>query len=229
VRHGTPALAPARQKKEEYMIRILVADDHKLVREGIRRILAEEADFLVIGEAADGKAVLDLVQGERPDVVLMDVAMPGLDGVETTRRLVKETPPIGVVIVTMYADEHYAARLLRMGAMGYVVKDAAPSELVEAIRTVHGGRRFVSASLRDALALRFIEGPEKGPLESLTDREFQVLRRLASGATNREIAQELSLSVKTVDAHRLNLLSKMGLRNNAELTKFAMEHGLVTP
>ena len=210
------------------MVKILIADDHQLVREGMRRILEEEEDFTIVGEAADGKEALEIIEQSEVDVVLMDVAMPGLDGVEATRRLVKKKrPATRVVIVTMYADEHHAARLLRMGALGYVVKDSAPSELAEAIRTVHQGRRFVSESLREALALRFVDGPDREPMDSLTNREFQVLRRLAAGATHREIAEELSISAKTVDAHRLNLLAKLNLRNNAELTNFAMQHGFI--
>lgn len=210
------------------MIKILIADDHQLVRVGIRRLLEDEKDFKVIGEAADGKDAVELVKKLNPDVILMDVAMPGMDGMEATKRLVKKRKdPAKIVILTMHSDEHYAARLLRMGASGYVVKDAAPAELAEAIRTVNDGKRFVSASLREALALRVVDGLGEEPMDLLTDREFQVLGRLASGATNREIAAELNVSVKTIDAHRLNLLAKLGLRNNAELTKFAMRHGIV--
>jgi two-component system invasion response regulator UvrY len=210
------------------MIKILIADDHQLVRKGILRILEEEEDFQVVAEASDGVEALEKARATDPDVIVLDVMMPNLDGVETTRRLAKQGKgPVRIVILTMYADEHYAARLLRMGACGYVVKDSAPEELVEAIRTVYRGGRYISASLRDALAMRFIEGMEREPLDLLSDREFQVLRRLASGATNREIAQELSLSVKTVDAHRLNLLAKLNLRNNSELTKFAVQNGIV--
>jgi two-component system, NarL family, invasion response regulator UvrY len=210
------------------MIKILIADDHQLVRVGIRRLLEDEKDFKVIAEAADGKEAVELAKKVNPDVILMDVAMPGMDGMEATKRLVKKRKdPAKVVILTMHADEHYAARLLRMGASGYVVKDAAPAELAEAIRTVFEGKRFVSASLREALALRVVDGLGEEPMDLLTDREFQVLGRLAGGATNREIAAELSVSVKTIDAHRLNLLAKLGLRNNAELTKFAMRHGVL--
>lgn len=210
------------------MIKILIADDHQLVRVGIRRLLEDEKDFKVVGEAGDGKEAIEQVKKLNPDVVLMDVAMPGMDGMEATKRLVKKRKePAKVVILTMHADEHYAARLLRMGASGYVVKDAAPAELAEAIRTVHEGKRFVSATLREALALRVVDGLGDEPMDLLTDREFQVLGRLASGATNREIAGELNVSVKTIDAHRLNLLAKLGLRNNAELTKFAMRHGVM--
>jgi len=210
------------------MIRVLIADDHQLVREGIKRILAEDKEFKVIGEAANGKEAVKMVRQSNPDVVLMDVTMPDMDGMEATRRLVKKRKnPARIVILTMHADEHYAARLMRMGAMGYVVKDVAPSELAEAIRSVNEGQRFVSTPLRDTLALRFIEGPEEDPVDLLTQREFQVLSRLAMGATNREIAEELDVSVKTIDAHRLNLLAKLGIRNNAELTKFAMQHGII--
>lgn len=193
----------------------------------MRRILEEQEDFEILGEAAAGEEALALVEAARPDVVLLDVAMPGVDGVEATRRLIRGKSATRVVIVTMYADEHHAARLLRMGAQGYVVKDAAPSELVDAIRTVYQGRRFVSESLREALALRFVDAPDREPLDSLTNREFQVLHYLVAGATHREIAEELAISIKTVDAHRQNLLAKLGLRNNAELTKFAMQHGIV--
>lgn len=210
------------------MIKILIADDHQLVRVGIRRLLEDEKDFKVVAEAADGKDALELAKKHNPDIILMDVAMPVMDGMEATKRLVKNRKNAPkVVILTMHADEHYAARLLRMGASGYVVKDAAPAELAEAIRTVFEGKRFVSATLREALALRVVDGLGEEPVDLLTDREFQVLGRLASGATNREIAAELSVSVKTIDAHRLNLLAKLGLRNNAELTRFAMRHSIV--
>jgi DNA-binding NarL/FixJ family response regulator len=210
------------------MITILIADDHQLVRVGIRRLLEDEDDFKVIGEAADGKECLDKAKELNPDVILLDVTMPEMDGMEVTKRLMKRRKGgPHVVVLTMHSDEHYAARLLRMGATGYVVKDAAPTELGEAIRMVNAGKRFVSASLREALALRFVDGLGEEPIDQLTDREFQVLGRLAGGATNREVAEELGVSVKTVDAHRLNLLSKLGLRNNAELTKFALRQGLV--
>ncbi len=211
------------------MIRILIADDHTLVRKGIRRMLEEQPDFKVVAEAADGKDTVAKVRESQPDVVLMDVAMPGLDGIEATKQLAKNRKPkVHVLVLTMYADEHFAARLLRSGAMGYVVKDAAPAELVDAIRHVHEGKRFISSSLREALAMRYVDGQAADPVDVLTDREFQVLRLLASGQTNREIAAALGLSVKTVDAHRLNILGKLELRNNSDLTKFAIRHGIVT-
>lgn len=210
------------------MIKILIADDHQLVRVGIRRLLEDEKEFKVVGEAVDGKDCLRQVQELKPDVLLLDVAMPEMDGMEVTKRIMKKRKsPVKIVVLTMHADEHYAARLLRMGATGYVVKDAAPAELIEAIRMVYEGKRFVSAALREALALRFVDGLGEEPIDMLTDREFQVLGRLAAGATNREISGELGVSVKTIDAHRLNLLAKLGLRNNAELAKFAMRNGIL--
>ncbi|MHC4443381.1 MAG: response regulator [Planctomycetota bacterium] len=210
------------------MIKVLIADDHQLVREGIKRILAEDDEFQVVGEASDGEETVKMADQYNPDIVLMDITMPGVDGMEATRRLMKgRIKRVRIIILTMHADEHYAARLMRMGATGYVVKDAAPEELIEAIRTVHQGRRFVSSPLRDNLALRFVEGPEDEPIDTLTDREFQVLSKLALGLTNREIADDLSVSIKTVDAHRLNLLSKLNLRNNSEITKFALQNGII--
>lgn len=211
------------------MIKILIADDHTLVRKGIRRMLEEQPDFKVVAEAAEGKETVAKVRESQPDVVLMDVAMPGLDGIEATKQLSRSRKPkVHVLVLTMYADEHFAARLLRSGAMGYVVKDAAPAELVDAIRQVHEGKRFISSSLREALAMRYVDGQAGDPVDVLTDREFQVLRQLASGQTNREIAASLGLSVKTVGAHRLNILGKLELRNNSDLTKFAIRHGIVT-
>ncbi len=211
------------------MIKILIADDHTLVRKGIRRMLEEQADFKVVAEAADGKETVAKVKETQPDLVLMDVAMPGLDGIEATKQLTKNRKAkLHVLVLTMYADEHFAARLLRSGASGYVVKDAAPAELVDAVRTVHEGKRYISASLREALAMRYVDGQAADPVDAITDREFQVLRLLASGHTNREIAEQLGLSVKTVDAHRLNILGKLELRNNSDLTKFAIRHGIVS-
>lgn len=211
------------------MIKILIADDHTLVRKGIKRMLEEQPDFKVVAEASDGKETVAKARETQPDVVLMDVAMPGSDGIEATKQLTKNRKlKVHVLVLTMYADEHFAARLLRSGASGYVVKDAAPAELVDAIRSVHEGKRFISSSLREALAMRYVDGQAADPVDAITDREFQVLRLLASGQTNREIAADLGLSVKTVDAHRLNILSKLELRNNSDLTKFAIRHGIVS-
>lgn len=210
------------------MIRVLIADDHPIVRAGFKRCLEVEGDITVVGEAANGKEAIDLVEKCSPDVVLIDIAMPVMDGFEATKRLLrKKNRPYQVLILSMYADEHYAARLLRMGAMGYIVKDATVSQLGEAVRAVHEGRRFIAPVIRDVLAARYLDGVTSDPHDILSDREFQILRRLAEGATNREIAVELSVSVKTIDAHRLNILSKLNLRNNAALTKYAIQQGII--
>lgn len=209
------------------MTRILIVDDHQLVRAGVRRLLEEEKDFEVVGEASEGQQALDMAKELKPDVVLMDITMPGMDGIEATRRLTKTRGGPKVVVLTMHEDEHYGARLLRMGASGYVLKNTPPSELIQAIHAVMNGQRFVSSVMRESLALRFVEGRGDDPLDRLTNREFQVISRLATGAKNSEIANELQVSVKTIDAHRLNLLAKLGLRNNAELTRFALRHGLI--
>ena len=203
--------------------------DHTLVRKGIRRMLEEQRDFKIIGEAADGKEAVAKARKLQPDVVLMDVAMPGLDGIEATRQLTKNRKTrLRILVLTMYADEHFVARLVRSGATGYLVKDALPAELIEAIRSVHEGKRFISSSLREALAIRYVDGQVADPVDVLTDREFQVLRSLASGQTNHEIAAALGLSVKTVDSHRLSIIEKLELRNNSDLTKFAIRHGIVS-
>jgi DNA-binding NarL/FixJ family response regulator len=209
------------------MITVVIADSHRLVREGLRRVLEEQKDFRVVADAATGKELVEKARAMSPDVVLLGVALPSLDGLEATGVLLRQHGTrVRVLILTMYADEHYAARLLRAGAAGYVFKDSAPSELAEAIRAVHRGETYVCAPVRDALALRFVKGPDREPLDRLSDREFQVLLRLAAGATNREIARELSISVKTVDAHRAHVMTKLSLRNNADLTRLAMEHGI---
>jgi len=210
------------------VITVLIVDDHQLVRQGLRRMLEEDSDLRVVAEAANGKEALAEIDRTSPDIVLLDISMPEMDGLEMMARMGKsESRQVKVVVLTMYDDEHYAARLLRMGAKAYVTKDAAPTDLVKAIKTVHSGGRFISDVLRDAMAARFIEGAPSDPLEACSDREFQVLRCLASGMTNREIAAEIKISTKTVDAHRLNLLAKLGLRNNSELTQFAIRHGVL--
>ena len=216
-------------EKSDVMIRVLLVDDHPIVREGVRRTLEEENDIEVVAEAASGEEALEKISECPPDIVLLDLAMPGMDGFEVTKRLFekKQEKAPKVLILTMYADEQYAVRLIRMGALGYVVKDAVPEELPHAIRTVYAGQRFISTSIREALALRYLDGLRDNLLDLLTDREFQIMRRLASGATNREIAADLGLSIKTVDAHRLKILSKLELRNNAELARFAIRQRII--
>lgn len=209
------------------MIKVLICDDHAIVRKGLREIVSEADDVSVVGEAGDGDELLGLVSGREWDVVLLDIAMPKRDGLDLLGQLKASYPQLPVLMLSMYPESQYAVRALKAGAAGYVTKDSAPDDLLEAIRRAAQGRRFVSADLAEHLA----EGVGRGqPLEiheSLSDREFQVLCLIASGKTVSQIAEELSLSVKTVSTHRARMLGKMKMRNNAEVTYYAIKRGLV--
>ena len=212
------------------MIKVLIADDHSIVRAGLRRIVEESGDMEVIAEAADGKAALLQAQKELPDVAVIDISMPGLDGLEVTAQLHSGYPKLPVIILTMHEEEQYVIRAIEAGAMGYITKRSAPEQLVNAIRKVHAGSRYLSAEATDLLALRVARGSKgQSPLDSLSTRELQVLRRLAMGHTNREIASAYGISIKTVDTYRFRLLKKLNLRNNAELSRFAIQNRLVEP
>ncbi|RPH50611.1 MAG: DNA-binding response regulator [Desulfobacteraceae bacterium] len=212
------------------MIKVLIADDHSIVRAGLRRIVEESGDMEVIAEASDGKGALLQVQKEQPDVAVIDISMPGLDGLEVTAQLHAGYPKLPVIILTMHEEEQYVIRAIEAGAMGYITKRSAPEQLVNAIRKVHAGSRYLSAEATDLLALRVARGSQgQSPLDSLSTRELQVLRRLAMGHTNREIASAYGISIKTVDTYRFRLLKKLNLRNNAELSRFAIQNRLVEP
>ncbi|MCB9555031.1 MAG: response regulator transcription factor [Deltaproteobacteria bacterium] len=209
-------------------ITVALTDDHVLVREGLRRLLEEQHRFDVVGEAADGEQTLLLLRQLKPDVVLLDISMPNKDGIDTTREIVAEGLPTKVLILTMHADEHYASRALRAGAHGFILKDAKAEELVAAIEQVHAGGRYLPPELARAFADRYLHdsGEQPSPRD-LSRREREVLCLLAQGLTNREVADRLVISVKTVDSHRGNLLKKLNLRNNSDITRFAIQHGLV--
>nr|WP_320131032.1 response regulator transcription factor [uncultured Holophaga sp.] len=213
------------------MTTILIADDHRVVREGLRTLLAQEPDLDVVGEASDGNEVLALAGTLNPDVVIMDIAMPGLNGIEATKAIVAERPGMRVVALSMYADRRFVTQILRAGAMGYVLKEAAFEELARAIRTVVGGKPFLSPSVAGFVVEEFVQQvsptPEKS-LALLTAREQEVLKLLAEGRRAREIAQELNIGQKTVEAHRQNLMNKLDLHSIAELTRFAIREGLTT-
>ncbi len=212
------------------MIKVLIADDHSIVRAGLRRIVEESGDMEVIAEASDGKGALLQAQKELPDVAVIDISMPGLDGLEVTAQLHAGFPGMPVIILTMHEEEQYVIRAIEAGAMGYITKRSAPEQLVNAIRKVHAGSRYLSAEATDLLALRVARGSQgQSPLDSLSMRELQVLRRLAMGHTNREIASAYGISIKTVDTYRFRLLKKLNLRNNAELSRFAIQNRLVEP
>jgi DNA-binding NarL/FixJ family response regulator len=210
------------------MIRVLLADDHSIVRGGLRRIIDDDEDMRVVCEASDGPETLTKAMEVRPDVAVVDISMPGLDGLEVIAKLQEDLPDMPILVLTMHEEEQYVVRSLSAGARGYLTKRSAPEELVGAIRKVMAGGRYLGPEVAELLALRMARGGDhRSRLESLSQREIQVLRALALGRTNREIAEAYSLSVKTVDTYRFRLLKKLGLRNNAELSRFAIQHGLV--
>ena len=210
------------------MIKVLLADDHGIVRAGLRRIVEESGDMEVVAEAADGRETLRLVQEIRPDVAVIDISMPGLDGLEVVSQLHGHYPDLPILILTMHEEGQYVVRAIQAGAMGYLTKQSAPEQLVKAIRKVHAGSRYLTDEAAETLALRIARGSgEQSPLDSLSMRELQVLRRLAMGHTNREIASAYNISIKTVDTYRSRLLKKLDLRNNAELSRFAIQNKLI--
>ena len=212
------------------MIRVMLADDHNIVREGLRRIIEESGDIHVVAEAEDGRQAMERIRSASPDVAVVDISMPGMDGLELIGLISAEVPELPILVLTMHEEEQYVVRAIRTGARGYVTKRSASEELVAAIRKVHAGGRYLTESAAESLAVRLARG-KKGlsPLDSLSNREVQVLRRLSLGQTNREIAEAYCLSIKTVDTYRSRLLKKLNLRNNADLSRFAIQMGLIEP
>ncbi|OGO22118.1 MAG: DNA-binding response regulator [Chloroflexi bacterium RBG_16_51_9] len=211
-------------------IKVLIADDHAIVREGIRMILALHDDIEVVGEAANGVEAIEQVDKLSPDVVLMDIAMPGLGGLEATLEIVKRKPQSKILVLTQYDNTEYIYRFLKAGAAGYVLKKAVGSDLVSAIRSVFQGKSFIDPSVADRVIKGFLEKPEMAGEEALydglSDREKQVLKLIAEGSTNQQIADTLYLSIKTVMTHRTNLMEKLGIHNRTELIKYAIRKGL---
>ena len=210
------------------MIKVLLADDHGIVRAGLRRIVEDSGDMEVIAEAADGREALRAVENQVPDVAVIDISMPGLDGLEVIDRLHLSHPHLPILVLTMHEEGQYVVRAIEAGAMGYITKQSAPEQLVKAIRKIMDGSRYLTDQAAEALALRVARGRKgRTRLDSLSMRELQVLRRLAMGHTNREIADMYGISIKTVDTYRLRLLKKLELRNNAELSRFALQNRLI--
>jgi DNA-binding NarL/FixJ family response regulator len=209
------------------VIRVLIADDHAVVRRGLRDLLSDTSDVEVAAEAASSAEALERVRQQAFDVAVLDLSLPGRGGLDLLAEVKAERPGLPVLILTMHPEDQYAVRALKAGAAGYVTKESAPEVLVDAVRRVAAGGRYVSAALAEKLALHVGEARGREPHEALSDREFQVFRRLASGRTVGEIGDELSLSVKTVSTYRSRLLQKMGLRTNAELMQYAFRHKLV--
>lgn len=210
------------------MIKVLLADDHSVVRAGLCRIVEDSGDMVVIAEAASGREAIQKVHETLPDVAVIDISMPGMDGLEVISQLHSYYPKLPILVLTMHEEEQYVVRAIGAGAMGYITKRSAPEQLVDAIRKVHVGGRYLSDSAAELLALRVARGADgRSLLDCLSNREIQVLRCLALGQTNREIAEAYNISIKTVDTHRLRLLKKLNLRNNAELSRFAIQNHLV--
>jgi len=210
------------------MIRVVLADDHAVVRRGVRQILADAGDIEVVGEAKDYGELSNLLREQACDVLVVDISMPGKNGIEVLKAVRERLPKIQVLILSMFPEDQYAVRALKAGAAGYVSKEAAPEKLVDAIRLAARGKKYITPEVAQALASQLTAGeaPEN-PHEALSDREYETLRLIASGKKLSEIAETMSLSPKTVSVYRARLLEKMKLRTNAELTHYAVKHGLV--
>ncbi|MCL4488818.1 MAG: response regulator transcription factor [Chloroflexi bacterium] len=212
------------------MLRVLIADDHAVLRMGLKQLVADEcgqSDQVDFGEAQNGQEVLDLARQQQWDIILLDISMPGRDGLDVLRELVHEHPDVRILVLSMYPEDQYAVRALKMGASGYMTKESAPDELAKAIDRITEGGRYVSPSLAEKLAFDLSTRTEAPLYEMLSDREYQVLRMIASGKTVKQIALELSLSAKTVSTYRVRLLEKMRMSTNAELTHYAVCNHLV--
>lgn len=207
------------------MITLLLADDHKLVREGFKEILSQSSDITVGGEASNGRDVLTEISKHDYDAVVLDISMPGRSGLDVLKDLKSLKPNLPVLMLSMHPEEHYAIRALKSGASGYLTKDAAADELIQAVRKIHSGGRFITSSLAEKLAFQLSGGLEDNLHDRLSDREYEVMCGIASGKTVSEIARDLCLSAKTISTYRARALEKMGMKTNAELTYYAIKHG----
>ena len=209
------------------MINVGIVDDHAIVRSGLRQFLSEHVDLRVVGEAANGREAIDLIRNAEIDVLLMDLAMPGQSGLDALAMLRAKAPKMGILILSGYPEEHYAISMIRQGASGYLNKECDPKEIVEAIRTVALGRRYVTPGVAELLAQQLNRKDDAPVHEQLSKREFQVFLKLARGETAGDIAKSLSLSVKTVSTYRTRLMEKMGLASNSDLTYYALKNRLI--
>jgi DNA-binding NarL/FixJ family response regulator len=206
--------------------RVLIVDDHAIVRQGLRRILEDAKGLKVGGEAANGVEALKMMRAEKWDVVLLDISMPEKNGIDTLKQIMERNKGAKVLILSMYPEDQHAVRLMKAGASGYLTKETAPEKLVEAIRTVVSGKKHISPTLSELLLLECGSNSGKLPHEILSDREYQVLRLIGSGKSVSDVAETLSISVKTVSTYRTHILEKMKLKNNAELTYYVVQNGL---
>jgi two-component system response regulator NreC len=213
-------------------ITVLLAEDHTIVRKGLRSLLESRADIEVVGEAENGREAIDRVEELRPDVVVMDIGMPGLNGLEATRRIKKRFGDVQVLILTVHTGEEYILQILRAGASGYLVKHAAPEELISAIQAVHQGEAFLSPSISKKVLEDYVQRAgataQRDSFDRLTDREREVLQLIAEAYSTREIAEQLHISIKTAETHRAHLMEKLSLHSTTELTRYAIRKGVVT-
>jgi DNA-binding NarL/FixJ family response regulator len=209
---------------------IMLADDHKIVRQGLRVLLEAEPDFHLVGEAGDGLEAVQMIERLRPDVLVLDLMMPGLSGIEVARQVSKRSPQTCVIILSMHANEAYVLEALRNGAVGYVLKDSSADELVQAVREVIAGRRFLSSPLSERAIDAYVNKAQETPLdryETLTAREREVLHLVAEGHTNAEIAERLSISSRTAETHRANMMRKLDLQSQTDLIRYALRRGII--
>jgi two-component system invasion response regulator UvrY len=209
------------------MIRIGIVDDHAIVRSGLRHFFADHVDLRVAGEAANGREAIDLVRTTEMDVLLMDLAMPGQSGLDALAMIRAKAPDVGILILSGYPEEHYAMNLIRQGASGYLNKECDPAEIVEAVRTIALGKRYITRTVAELLAQQLGRKDDVPVHEQLSEREFQVFLKLARGETAGDVAKALSLSVKTVSTYRTRLMEKMGLTSNSDLTYYALKNRLI--
>ena len=209
------------------MTRIVVADDHAIVREGLKQLLCAAGDLEVVGEAADGHEVIKAVREKDFDVLLLDMSMPGKSGIELIKQVKGEKPKLRILVLTMHEEHQYAIRAIRAGASGYLTKESASRQLLEALRKVASGGAFISSEVAEQLALGAMPDATRAPHESLSDREFQIFRLIAAGKSISDIGEMLNLSVKTVSTHKANILQKMNMAGTAELIRYAINHRLV--
>ena len=210
------------------MIKIGIVDDHAIVRSGLRQFLSDFVDLRVVGEAANGREAIDLARTTEMDVMLMDLSMPGQSGIDALAMIRAKAPDVGILVLSIYPEEHYAMNLIRQGASGYLNKECDPLEIVDAIRTIALGKRYFSAQVAELMAQQLDRKADGLPHELLSEREFQVFLKLAAGQTAGQVAEELSLSVKTVSTYRTRLMEKLGLHSNSDLTYYALTNKLIT-
>jgi two-component system response regulator NreC len=212
------------------MINIILADDHQVVRKGLKALLSAEPEFNIIGEAGDGLETVKLVEDLQPDILVLDLMMAGINGLEVTRQLNKKNPRIGIVILSMHSNEAYVLEALRSGAKAYILKESPPEELIRAIKEVSTGRRYLSAPLTERAIEAYTQRTEVKPIDpfdQLTTREREILQLTAQGSTNSDIASRLFISPRTVETHRTNLMRKLSLHNHGQLIQFAIQHGII--